>query len=87
MLRQAYPGIAEPRRSYMQAFARHVLELTRLMTLKDAVLFLGIGWDCVKDILKCNQPNKSSGVAQVVITYPQVEAATLPQKLGTGNTR
>jgi hypothetical protein len=24
------------------------------MTLKDVALFLGVGWDCVKDILKRN---------------------------------
>jgi transposase len=47
-------GIAEPKRSYTRAFARYVLDLTKVMTLKDVALFLGIGWDCVKDILKRN---------------------------------
>ncbi len=47
-------GIAEPRRSYTRAFARYVLALTKVMTLKDVALFLGIGWDCVKEILKSN---------------------------------
>lgn len=54
-LHQAYQSwIAEPRRGYTRAFARHVLELARLMTLKDVALFFGVGWDCVKDIVKRN---------------------------------
>ena len=53
-IRRISLGIAEPRRSYTRAFARHVLELARLMTLKDVALFLGVGWDCVKDIVKRN---------------------------------
>ncbi len=47
-------GIAEERRSYTLSFARYVLDLTKAMTLKDVALFLGVGWDCVKDILKSN---------------------------------
>ena len=53
-VRRIHLGIAEPRRAYTRAFARHVLDLTRVMTLKDVALFLGVGWDCVKDILKRN---------------------------------
>ena len=45
-------GIAEPRRWYTYAFERFVLSLTKVMTLKDVSQLLGIGWDCVKDILK-----------------------------------
>ena len=46
--------IADSKRSYTRAFARYVLELTKVMTLKDVALLLGVGWDCVKDILKRN---------------------------------
>lgn len=53
-------GIAESKRSYTRAFSRYVLELTKVMTLKDVALFLGIGWDCVKDILKRNLTRRFS---------------------------
>jgi transposase len=53
-VRRIHLGIAEPKRSYTRAFARYVLDLTKVMTLKDVSRFLGIGWDCVKDILKRN---------------------------------
>ena len=52
--------IAEPNRSYTRAFARYILDLTKVMTLKDVALFLGIGWDCVKDILKRNLAHRFS---------------------------
>jgi len=45
-------GIAAPRRWYTYAFERFVLSLTKVMTLKDVSRVTGIGWDCVKDILK-----------------------------------
>jgi transposase len=53
-VRRIHLGIVEPKRSYTRAFERYVLDLTKVMTLKDVALFLGIGWDCVKDILKRN---------------------------------
>ena len=46
--------MADSKRSYTRAFARYILDLTKMMTLKDVALLLGIGWDCVKDILKRN---------------------------------
>ena len=45
-------GIAATRRHYTHAFERFVLALSKAMTLKDVSLLLGVGWDCVKDILK-----------------------------------
>jgi transposase len=51
-IRRIRLSIAEPRRSYTRAFARYVLALAKVMTLKDIARLLGIGWDCVKDILK-----------------------------------
>ena len=44
--------IADHRRSYTRAFARYVIDLTKMMTLRDVAMFLRIGWDCVKEILK-----------------------------------
>ena len=53
-IRRIRLGIAEANRSYTRAFSRFALALTKVMTLKDVALFLGVGWDCVKDILKRN---------------------------------
>ncbi len=54
LLRQIHTGIATPKRSYTRAFERFALVLYRVMTLKDIAAFLGISWDCVKDIVKRN---------------------------------
>jgi len=45
-------GFADERRSYTKAFERHVLELSRHMTIQDVARHLQIGWDAVKDIQK-----------------------------------
>ena len=51
-VRQINTVIAQPRKSYTRSFARYVIALSRLMTLKDIAAFLNIGWDLVKDIVK-----------------------------------
>jgi transposase len=51
-VRQAAIGFAEPRRTYTKSFERHVLDLSRHMTIKDVACHLGVGWDVVKDIQK-----------------------------------
>jgi transposase len=52
VVRQVAVNFAEPRRTYTRSFARYVLELSRLMTIKDVAHHLGISWDVVKDIQK-----------------------------------
>ena len=51
-LRYIRLGIAASKRRYTRAFARFVLGLTRVMTLKDVSRLVGLGWDGVKDILR-----------------------------------
>jgi transposase len=72
-VRRIHLGIAEPKRSYTRAFARYVLELTKVMTLKDVALFLGIGWDCVKDILKRNLIRRFSRPALKQVRYLAID--------------
>ena len=45
-------NIADPRRWYTRSFERLVLTLSKAMTMLDVARLLGIGWDCVKDIVK-----------------------------------
>jgi transposase len=52
VVRQVAVSFAESRRTYTKSFARYVLELARLMTIKDVAHHLGISWDVVKDIQK-----------------------------------
>jgi transposase len=52
VLRQAEIAFAEPRVSYLRAFARYVLELADRMTHRDVAEHLQISWDVVKDIVK-----------------------------------
>ena len=51
-VRQINIVIAQPRKSYTRSFARFVIALSRLMTLKDIAAFLNVSWDLVKDIVK-----------------------------------
>ena len=37
-------------RSYTHRFARYVVDLLRMATLKDVAALLGVGWDMVKEI-------------------------------------
>lgn len=51
-VRQIQVGFAEPRRSFTKGWAKHALELTRSMTIKDVADLLGISWDVIKEIKK-----------------------------------
>lgn len=51
-VRQINTVIAQPRKSYTRSFARYVIALSKVMTLKDIAAFLHVGWDLVKDIVK-----------------------------------
>ena len=51
-VQQVAIGFAAPRRTYTWAFAKYVLELSRLMTIQDVARHLGISWDVVKEIVK-----------------------------------
>ncbi len=59
-IRQVAIGFADPRRSYTRAFAEYVLDLSRLMTIKDVALHLKISWDVVKEIVKENLSRRFS---------------------------
>jgi transposase len=52
VLRQIKLGFADPRRSYTRQFDRYVLDLSRLMTIKDVAKHLDVSWDIIKDIQK-----------------------------------
>ena len=52
VVRQVAVSFAEPRYRHTKSFARYILELSRLMTIKDVAQHLGISWDVVKDIQK-----------------------------------
>ncbi len=52
VVRQVAVSFAEPRHRHTKSFARYILELSRLMTIKDVAHHLGISWDVVKDIQK-----------------------------------
>jgi transposase len=51
-VRQVAVGFADGRRSYTKSFERHVLDLSRRMTIQDVARHLQVGWDVVKDIQK-----------------------------------
>jgi transposase len=51
-VRQVPVRFAHGRRSYTKAFERHVLELSRHMTIQDVARHLQVSWDVVKDIQK-----------------------------------
>jgi transposase len=51
-VRQTSIEFADPRRSYIHSFSQYVLELARMMTIRDVALHLGVSWDVVKEIVK-----------------------------------
>ncbi len=57
-LRQIDSGLAEPRVTSTRAFERYVRELSRYMTIQDVAFHLGVSWDIVKGIQKCNLQRK-----------------------------
>ena len=66
-------GIADCRRSYTRAFARSILDLAKVMTLKDVARLLGVGWDCIKDILKRNLPRRFSRPPLKAVRYLAID--------------
>ena len=51
-VRQTLITFADPRRTYTRSFAQYVLELARMMTIRDVALHLEVSWDLVKEIVK-----------------------------------
>jgi transposase len=51
-VRQVAIRFAAPRRTYTKSFERYALELSRLMTIQDVAVHLGVSWDVIKDIQK-----------------------------------
>ena len=51
-IRQENIHFVTGKRSYSNKFARYVVELSRIGTIKDVAQFLNISWDTVKDIQK-----------------------------------
>jgi transposase len=47
-LRQTPIAFADPRRTYTRSFAQYVLELARMMTIRDVALHLGVRWLLLK---------------------------------------
>jgi transposase len=54
VLRQVKVDFADERRSYTKGFERYVLELSKHMTTKEVAAHLGVSWDVIKNIRKCN---------------------------------
>ena len=54
VVRQVKVDFADPRRTYTKAFERYALELSRRMTIRDVARHLGVSWDIIKDIQKCD---------------------------------
>jgi len=50
VVRQVVVPFARPRRTYTKAWERYVLELGRLMTIRDVARHLGVSWGLVKEI-------------------------------------
>ena len=51
-VRQIKVSFAAPRLSFTRAFERYVLDLSKMMTIKDIAQHLNVGWDMIKDIQK-----------------------------------
>ena len=81
-LRHIRLHIAAPRRSYTRAFARFVLELTKVMTLKDVSRLSGLGWDGVKDILKRHLARRFSRPPLAKLRYIAIDEISVKKGRG-----
>src|ERR1035438_6581044 len=52
--RQVKVPFADPRRTYTHSFERYAWELSKVTTIQDTALHLGVSWDIIKDIQKRN---------------------------------
>ena len=52
VIRQIKLSFAEPKKTYTKKFKHYVLELSRMMTIKDVARFVRVSWDVVKEIQK-----------------------------------
>ena len=50
LVRQVVVDFAKPRRRHTKAFARYALELSRLTTIQNVAMHLGVSWDVIKEI-------------------------------------
>lgn len=50
MVRQERLSFAKPYKRYTRSFARYVIELSRIATVKDVAKHLGVSWDLVREI-------------------------------------
>jgi len=52
LIRQERITFAEERKSYTRSFKRYLLELSKIGTIKDIAMHLGVSWDLVKEVQK-----------------------------------
>ena len=50
LVRQVVVDFAKPRRRHTKAFARYALELSRLTTIQNVAMHLGVSWDVIKEL-------------------------------------
>jgi transposase len=72
-IKQARLGFTDPRYSYTKAFEAYVIDLSRLMTIKDIADYLDISWDVIKDILKRNLKKKYGKVKLKKLEYMAID--------------
>lgn len=76
-VRQINTVIAQPRKSYTRSFARYVVALSGVMTLKDIAVFLGVGWDLVKDIVKSRLARRFSNPPLRNVRYIAIDEISI----------
>jgi transposase len=54
VVRQVKLEFADPRRTYTKTFERYALKLSRSMTILDVARQLGVCWDIINDVQKCD---------------------------------
>lgn len=62
LVRQEALSFAVPYKRYTKAFARHALQLSKRMTIKDVAQQLRVGWDLIRDIQYQDLKKKVKGI-------------------------
>lgn len=76
-IRQINIGIADPKKTYTRRLARYIITLSKMTTLTDISKLLGIGWDCIKEIVKSNLEKRYTNPSLKNLTHIAIDEISI----------
>lgn len=79
-IRQPHLQFADPKKHYTDSLERFVIDLCRVMTIRDVAEFTGLGWDTVKEIDKKYLKDKYRNISLKEVHYIAIDEVYLGSK-------